>query len=138
VRFGKSPAESASNYENDIIKYFGLNKGGIPEFDMIMLGVGEDGHTASIFPGSREAVDIEKIAVAVDGPDKPRITLTLRTIANSRFNLFLVTGQRKAKIIEKIFKDKESKPQARQAFSESGENVFILDKDAAERLQQRR
>lgn len=97
------PQKEAVRYSLEICA-FTKNRDGLPEFDLMMLGLGEDGHTASIFPGNAELLDSEKICeVAVHPVSKQkRITITGRVINNSNSIAFLVTGSKKAGIVEKI------------------------------------
>ena len=83
-----------------------------PTFDLVILGLGEDGHTASLFADNKEALqEEEQWVVAVNEPlAKPpgkRLTLTLLIINQARNVLFFTLGKEKAKLAEKIFLEKE-------------------------------
>ena len=82
----------------------------MPSFDLIILGLGEDGHTASIFPGNMELLLSDIICDVALHPvtQQKRITLTGRVINNADFVAFLVTGKKKAAIVEKILKKRSS------------------------------
>lgn len=99
------PEKEASRYSQEIFSYT-CERDGLPVFDMIILGVGEDGHTASIFPGNLELFKSNKICEVTVHPvsQQKRITLTGRVINNSDSVTFLVTGNKKAKIVERILK----------------------------------
>lgn len=77
----------------------------IPLFDWIFLGMGSDGHTASIFPGQESIIESSETCTISEHPHKPqkRITLTLKTINNARRISFLVLGKEKERIIQEIF-----------------------------------
>src|SRR5208337_294975 len=76
------PLSSARTYEEEMKRFFMLPAEGIPEFDLVMLGIGADGHTASLFPGHVALCDTRRLAcaVAVDKTRHDRITLTLPVI----------------------------------------------------------
>jgi 6-phosphogluconolactonase len=94
---GESCPGSADEYEAEIRMFFKLGCGELPAFDLMLLGMGADGHTASIFPAS-PALKSRKITAAVSAPDNrsDRVTLTAAVINNSKNIIFLVTGADKA------------------------------------------
>ncbi len=95
---------AARSYEETIRKVFDLAPGKLPEFDLIVLGVGGDGHTASLFPGSYAAFDVEDLACAVYvlDEDPNRITLTPPVLCAASHLVVLVCGQEKSEILKKI------------------------------------
>jgi 6-phosphogluconolactonase len=97
------PEKEASRYSEEISLFTG-KRDGLPLFDLIILGLGKDGHTASIFPGHKELFSSDKICeVAIHpGTLQKRITLTGKVINNADSVTFLVTGKKKADIVEKI------------------------------------
>ena len=97
------PEKEAARYSEEISD-FTASRDGLPLFNLIILGLGEDGHTASIFPGHQELFNSDKICdVAVQPLTlQKRITLTGRIINNADYVNFLVTGKKKADIIGKI------------------------------------
>jgi 6-phosphogluconolactonase len=99
----KDPAEEAVRYSNEI-KDFTNERGGLPVFDLIILGLGEDGHTASIFPGNDGLLNSEKICDIAIHPlgFQKRITITGKVINNAENVIFLVTGASKAKVVSGI------------------------------------
>ena len=122
----------AKDYEATIREKFNKPTG-IPSFDLLLLGVGPDGHTASLFP-EHELLKIDGdqlIAYICDSPKPPpqRITMTLNLINNARYSIFAVPGNGKADIIKKIFLDKDDLP-ARKV--QAIEKVYwLLDEQAA-------
>ena len=107
---------SARSYEAAIRTFFStegsLVPQGYPIFDLILLGLGDDGHTASLFTDNREALQEQKRwVVAVNAPHgKPpgmRLTLTLPVINHARNVLFFITGREKCELAEKIFLERE-------------------------------
>ena len=95
---------AARSYEQTIRNVFSLEKGRLPEFDLIVLGVGGDGHTASLFPGSYATMDTEDLACAVYVLDEDlnRITLTHPVLRAACHLVVLACGPEKADILGKI------------------------------------
>ena len=95
---------AARKYEDIIKSIFGLNEGQKPEFDLIILGMGQDGHTGSLFPNSYATFDTNDIACAVYVLDEKlnRITLTHPVISAAKHLIVLVQGKEKASIFNTI------------------------------------
>jgi 6-phosphogluconolactonase len=102
------PQNEASRYTKEIQQSV-PTKNGLPYFDLIILGMGSDGHTASIFPHEIELLHSEKVCEVATHPEsgQKRITLTGATINNAAEIAFLVTGSNKKEKIQEIF-NKES------------------------------
>jgi 6-phosphogluconolactonase len=103
------PDNEAVRYSKEISEFI-PKRDGLPEFDMIILGLGVDGHTASIFSTNKELLNSEKVCEVTFHPvtKQKRITLTGRVINNADSVVFLVTGKSKACIVEKIINKRES------------------------------
>ncbi len=88
-------------YEGELAKVFGVT---VPRFDLITLGVGEDGHTASLFPGTASLGEQTRNVLGYFVPqlNSWRVTLTLPVLLNAREILFLAAGKRKAEILGRI------------------------------------
>jgi len=133
------PHEAALRYEEELSRTF--TDGGLPVFDMIFLGVGSDGHTASLFPGMESKGHEGRKAVAVHAEilNSRRVTLTLPVINNARRVVFLVTGSGKADIVAEILegKDRARYPAAGVAPTK-GMLTWLLDADAVGLLRQSR
>jgi 6-phosphogluconolactonase len=126
--------------ENEVLRYsdeiseFTEKRNGLPFFDLVILGLGEDGHTASIFPGHTELINSDRICNVALHPVtfQKRITLTGRVINNAGSVTFLVTGKKKDKIVEKILK-KNMDAQNLPAFyivPTYGQLSWFLDREA--------
>ena len=99
---------SARLYEESISDFFKLKKGDFPVFDLILLGIGQDGHTASLFPGNPALLEKDLLAVPVaqEGIPEKRITLTLPAINHADMIYFLVSGLDKAEIVAEVLENK--------------------------------
>lgn len=105
IRGEADPVREALRYSEEISR-FTEKRGEIPLFDLILLGLGEDGHTASIFPGHIDlfnSVNLCEVAVQPATSQK-RITVTGKVINNADALTFLVSGKKKAEVVEKLFK----------------------------------
>ncbi len=89
----------ATAYEGELSQVFGPGR---PEFDLVLLGLGEDGHTASLFPGDPALEAREERVVRVQRPDYPRLTLTLPVLSAARVALFLVSGASKREALRRL------------------------------------
>ena len=111
----REPQEAAAEYEKDLQRFFGLESGALPRFDLILLGIGEDGHTASLFPGS-DALNATKhlvVAPFVAKLSSYRLTLTLPVLNHAAEVWFLVTGASKADAVERILSGSSDLPAAK-------------------------
>lgn len=131
------PEKEASRYSEEISLYT-RKRDGMPLFDLMLLGLGEDGHTASIFPGHLELFNSDKICEVAFHPVtlQKRITLTGRVINNADSITFLVTGKNKEKVVEKIFKKSPSARNypASYIVPVYGRLSWLLDQEAARLL----
>ena len=131
----ESTEEASLIYEQELKDFFPFEEQGIPRFDFMLLGVGEDGHTASLFPNTPVLQEQKRWVAGVEphGFTTPRVTLTYPIINQARNVLFLVQGTRKAEIMKRIFKEHEDVP-AGHVNLEDGQQIFLLDKEAAKQL----
>lgn len=133
---GDSPEIDAGEYEEDIKKFFRLQKNKLPEFDLIVLGIGKDGHTASLFPGTEALKNKKQLAVAVilDQARHDRITLTLPVINSAKNIIFLAQGREKAMIIKGIIEKRNVSLPVSLVKPGRGRLIFLLDRDASSLL----
>jgi len=137
VPTGKGNLEvSAREYEKDLKKFFELPKGQYPDFDLILLGIGEDGHTASLFPGSKALRERKRLtaAVVLDEMRHGRITLTLPVINHARHVIFFVRGKNKAPVLKKILARDDPSLPASMVQPRSGNLLFVIDREASSQL----
>jgi 6-phosphogluconolactonase len=132
----KTAILSAEKYNKNLVKIFNLKKGTLPKFDLIILGIGEDGHTASLFPGN-PALNIKNhlsIAISHQKIKYKRITLSLPVLNSAKNIIFLVQGKKKANTVHKILKKNDRNLPASLILPIHGRLSFLLDKDAASLL----
>jgi len=134
IRGEDDPGKEALRYSDDI-KFFTRSVNLSPSFDVMILGMGDDGHTASVFPGSLDSFRSEKIYDVAVHPvsGQKRITVTGKVINNSSLIFFVVAGESKARVIEAIFREKAEALQYPAAYVNpaSGNVKWMLDSGAA-------
>ena len=130
-----TPADGANAYERELKAYF-QQEAGFPVFDLIFLGIGKDGHTASLFTGQEALEEKEKWIVSVKGgnPDVYRLTMTLPVINHARHVVFLVSGEGKAEVLKSLFEESTMPLPAQRIKPVKGQLTWLLDRAAASRL----
>lgn len=137
-----SPQEAGKAYENELRLFFKLDRP-FPKFDLMLLGLGEDGHVASLFPGSSALKETQKWVVGnwIEKLKQNRITLTFPVINDARRVLFLCFGETKAAIVKEILRGdlpRDDVPLNRTpAFGVNpvgGELIWLMDSAAASQL----
>jgi len=129
------PEAAAVRYESELRSSFRIDGVQTPRFDLVALGLGDDGHTASLFPHTAAVHETSRLVTANQVPQKDtwRITLTWPLINHARSVFFLVAGQAKAGILKEVLtgpRDPESLP-SQLIWPASGVLTIILDKAAA-------
>jgi 6-phosphogluconolactonase len=123
----RKAGEAADAYENRLALFFGE---ATPRFDWIFLGVGADGHTASLFPGTAALTETKRPVAAnfVKDLDSWRLTLTFPTLDAARECVFLAQGSEKAEIVARVFAQDGDLPAARVS---AGRTIWMVDRAAA-------
>jgi 6-phosphogluconolactonase len=134
------PAVAAADYEQQLRKLFGVLAGAVPRFDLILLGLGVEGHTASLFPGSDALNDQQHLVVAtfVEKLQAHRVTLTLPVINHAAQVIFLVAGKDKAPVVKQIvgaLPEAAELPAARVQPIDGG-LMWLVTRDAASEMLQ--
>ncbi|HEX2254601.1 MAG TPA: 6-phosphogluconolactonase [Thermoanaerobaculia bacterium] len=134
VRGELGPEEAAAAYERELVAALGE----APRFDLVLLGLGGDGHTASLFPGDvagEDRVPPGRLVAAATAPVVPRqrVTLTYRALAAARSVLFLVEGAGKAAMVARVLSGDLALP-ATRVRPAAGEPLWFLDAAAAAEL----
>ncbi|TNF56266.1 6-phosphogluconolactonase [bacterium] len=132
-----SPQESAEKYEEELRSFFGIHSNEFPKMDLILLGIGEDGHTASLFPGAAALHETGHLAVAVSPIEqikRQRISLTLPLINNAENIIFMVSGKNKAAVVRDVVEEERETLPASQVRPAKGNLFFFLDEEAGSLL----
>ena len=133
------PGEAAQRYDDQLRKFFTSRNMRSARFDLLLLGMGEDGHVASLFPSSPALQERERWAVAVQRPNEPfgRVSLTLPAINSAAHIIVLVTGAEKAGIVARVVQGDRSASTlpAHLLAPSNGTLTWILDEAAAHDLQ---
>jgi 6-phosphogluconolactonase len=136
IKGEEAPDQAARDYEEEMKRFFEGSER--PGFDLVILGMGEDGHTASLFPGSRSIEETVRLAIPVylGEPKKDRISLTLPVLNNADQILFLVAGVSKAAVLSEILGDGKRKGgfPAGLIRPAHGNITWLIDQEAAAKL----
>ncbi|HEX9007363.1 MAG TPA: 6-phosphogluconolactonase [Bacteroidota bacterium] len=135
------PAQAAIAYEDELRAVFGTERGALPRPDLVLLGLGEDGHTASLFPGTAVLQEERRLVadVYVDRLNASRVTLTFPVLNNARAVLFLVSGPSKAAALAAVLRNPASGSPASglpasRLLPRDGDLFWYVDHDAAAQL----
>ena len=130
-----SAEAAAAMYEQTLRSFFKLRAGELPRFDLILLGMGPDGHTASLFPGTAALEENQRLVVAnwVEKFNTYRVTFTFPVLNNAASVVFLVSGQQKAAMVRKVLREGQDLP-AKRVQPTNGKLIWMLDRAAASEL----
>jgi 6-phosphogluconolactonase len=130
----KDVEKAALLYEEEIRGSF--PGAGLPKFDLVLLGMGEDGHTASLFPGTKW--DESRLVIVNHAPNPPfwRISMTPRLLNAARRVVFVVSGQAKAPALKRVLQDPSCDYPAKGIRPVDGDLTWLVDSAAASQLQQ--
>lgn len=131
-------AAAADTYEETLRKFFAVDPKEVPRFDLILLGLGPDGHTASLFPGTSALHEKSRLVVAnwVEKLKTSRITLTLPVLNAARCVAFLVSGTDKAPALHEVLEGTAPADQypAKLVRPTDGKLIWLIDRAAASEL----
>jgi 6-phosphogluconolactonase len=130
---------AAQQYEESLCRLTESTAAHIPRIDLILLGLGEDGHTASLFPGTAALLESKKAVTVGQAPTgiRSRLTLTLGVINRASVVMFLVAGSNKAPIVRAILEPQNAAERilpAAMVVPETGRLIWMLDRSAAAKL----
>ena len=125
----------AQKYETQLRQWFNLTGSEFPTFDLILLGMGDDGHTASLFPHTA-ALDVGDRSITVGDKDgQPRLTFTVPLINHARSVLFLVSGESKRPALAQVFAEvSDARAYPSRLIHPQGELIWLLDQAAGAAL----
>lgn len=129
-------AAAAAGYEEKLRNFFRLTPGEFPHFDLILLGLGPDGHTASLFPDSAGLKEQSRLVIAnwVEKFKTHRITFTFPVLNHTTDVMFLASGADKADMVREILEGHHTPPFPAQEIQPEGRLVWMLDEAAAAKL----
>ena len=136
MRGEADPEEAAVDYARTLATVFQTKRGGVPRFDLVLLGLGLDGHAASLFPGSPASKEIVRTVVAVHAAAAripQRLTLTIPTLNAAARVIFLISGAEKAKVVKATLTDGAILPGS-MIRPTDGVLTWIVDRAAASLL----
>ena len=127
---------AATDYEEKLRGFFQLRPGEFPRFDLILLGLGPDGHTASLFPGSEGLKEQSRLVIAnwVEKFETHRITFTFPVLNDATDVMFLTAGADKADMVKQVLEGSNTPPFPAQQINPKGRLVWMLDEAAAAKL----
>jgi 6-phosphogluconolactonase len=130
------PETGAASYEKDLMASLTMGSGARPALDLLFLGLGPDGHTASLFPGHPALEERKRWVVAVKGgrPDVYRLTMTFPLMNRAGKVVFMASGEEKAEVVKAILEGENSDLPAGRIAPFSGTLLWVLDRDAASLL----
>jgi 6-phosphogluconolactonase len=133
---GELPAEEAAErYEKTVLPAAAEP----PLFDLVLLGLGADGHTASLFPGRPDLIEERRLVVATRSPLPPfdRVSLTARALSSARRVVFLVSGREKASAVRRVLELADQDLPASWVRPPGGALLWLLDREAAAQLEKK-
>jgi 6-phosphogluconolactonase len=132
----KDADAAALNYDQTLRKFFSLQPGEFPRFDLVLLGLGPDGHTASLFPGTAALTEKSRLVVAnwVEKFHSYRITFTLPVLNRAANVAFLASGPDKASILKEVLDNESADLPSQKVHPSDGKLVWLVDQAAASGL----
>lgn len=129
------PVDAAAKHDKELRNFFGVELGAVPAFDIILLGMGDDGHTASLFPHTEALTVGDRLVTVGDKGDTPRITFTVPLINQARCVIFMIAGTNKREALSHVFAAEDDSSQyPSRLIQPSGELIWLLDQCAGENM----
>jgi 6-phosphogluconolactonase len=132
----KDAAAAALQYEQTLKDFFHLSPGAFPRFDLILLGVGPDGHTASLFPGTSALNETKRLVVANWVPkfNTDRVTFTFPVLNAAACVEFLMSGADKASTLQEVLENSSADLPSQKVRPANGKLIWMVDEPAASTL----
>jgi 6-phosphogluconolactonase len=131
---GADPQQDAQRHEAELREFFQQSQG-FPTFDLILLGMGDDGHTASLFPHTDALSVRDRLITVGNKDDQPRLTFSVPLINQANYVLFMVAGASKRSALKQVFAPQGDERQyPSRLIQPQGELLWLLDQAAAAEL----
>jgi 6-phosphogluconolactonase len=132
----KDAETAALDYEQTLRTFFRLQTGEFPRLDLVLLGLGPDGHTASLFPGTAALDERRRLVVAnwVEKFKTYRITLTLPVLNHAACDMFLISGPDKAHMVREVLRNERADLPSQKVRPTDGRLLWLLDRAAGSGL----
>jgi 6-phosphogluconolactonase len=132
----KDAAAAALQYEQTLKDFFHLSPGKFPRFDLIFLGMGPDGHTASLFPGTSALTENQRLVVANWVPkfNTDRITFTFPVLNAAACVIFVTSGADKAPMLHEVLENSAADLPSQKVQPVNGKLIWLVDEPAASAL----
>lgn len=130
-----NPEEDAATYEKELREFFGVSSPEFPSFDLILLGIGDDGHTASLFPQTPILKEAKKAIAVGQKSGQPRLSFTAPLINQADCVLFLVAGANKTDALTHILNEEgDNMAYPARLIQPQGELWLLMDESAGKTL----
>ena len=131
-------SEAANDYESQLRNFFHPHAGELPRLDFVLLGLGPDGHTASLFPDSEVLQETQRWVAApwIAKLNSYRLTMTLPVLNTASTVVFLVSGSEKAEVLREVLEGEPDRFPAQRINPTNGVLSWLVDADAASKLQE--
>jgi 6-phosphogluconolactonase len=132
----KEPAAAALQYEQSLEDFFHLSPSEFPRFDLVLLGIGSDGHTASLFPATAALNETQRLVVANWVPkfSTYRLTFTFPVLNAAACVMFLASGPDKAAILHQVLENSSANLPSQRVHPSNGKLLWLIDGPAAAAL----
>ena len=141
IRSEDQPEDAAREYEAELRERFSLGEGELPRFDLMLLGLGDNCHMLSLFPGIPALHEQHRLVVPVEVEDKirNRVTMTAPVMNNSARIMFIVSGEKKAAAVKRVLEgsDDPDRVPVHLVAPKDGVVIWMMDKAAAAQLSKR-
>ncbi|NJK99521.1 MAG: 6-phosphogluconolactonase [Spirulinaceae cyanobacterium RM2_2_10] len=131
------PAADAAQHEAELRAHFQVAAGSVPQFDLILLGLGDDGHTASLFPHTEVLAERDRLVAVGSKDGQPRLTFTVPLLNQARGVIFLVSGANKQDALQAVLAEQgDANQYPARLVQPQGELWWLLDAAAAAKVEQ--
>ncbi|MGA9380460.1 MAG: 6-phosphogluconolactonase [Phormidium sp.] len=131
-----NPAADALQHQSELQQFFSVSAGELPIFDIVLLGMGDDGHTASLFPHTEALLVSDRLVTVGNKDGQPRLTFTVPLINKARYVVFIVAGANKQAALAQIFApEADAMTYPARLIQPQGQLWWLLDESSAKNLE---